>query len=375
MISKFVYKRCCAEPWQDSFLAMSLEGAYRVVNGKVILKDNSEFPGTEAEFLMQGNKKDRARAVALFKEEAIKAKLLAKKAEAAALASEEKARAAALKVEEVKAAALKAEQKAQALAIEAEKAMTAVIAADDAVFAASLELEGEAGQGAGVDSSKPVFMKPKQTRAAGNAWAEPLPHLRVSQKKARVWKGPFKNTPIVYEVKRGQPMRTMKETADIKNVSDEGNDCAFHVLIGACGIKIDKQKERESLARMVDNMSKENFMALYLDKFDEMPSGNDDRDRQRMKDNYCNCGYLTNADVASLQGLYPCSVLFSQMVGEETPLIRLIQMFDREKEGNQQAILMVLNKEGNHWMIGVVNGKTMSAEIYQMGKAFLATRA
>lgn len=371
MISKFVYKRCCAEPWQDSFLAMSLEGAYRVVNGKVILKNNSEFPGTEAEFLMQGNKKDRARAVALLEEEAIKAKLFAKKAEAAALASEEKARAAALKVEEVKAAALKAEQKAQALAIEAEKAMTAVIAADDAVFAASLELEGEAGQGAGVDSSKPVFMKPKQTRAAGNAWAKPLPHLRVSQKKARVWKGPFINTLIVYDLKHGH-RKVMEQTADIKNVSDEGNDCALNVLIETCAGGLNKKEARKSLAERVDKMSKENFMALYLDKFDEMPSGNDAQDRQRVKHNYCNCGYLTNADVASLRGLYPCSVLFSQMVGEEIPLIRLIDMFDRKDEGNQQAILMVLNKEGNHWMIGVVKGKTMSAEIYQMGKAFKA---
>jgi len=60
------------------------------------------------------------------------------------------------------------------------------------------------------------------------------------------------------------------------------------------------------------------------------------------------------------------------MVGEEIPLIRLIDMFDRKDEGNQQAILMVLNQEGNHWMIGVVKGKTMSAEIYQMGKAFKA---
>lgn len=360
MIIKFVYKRCCAEPWQDSFLAMSLEGAYRVVNGKVILKDNTKFPGTEAEFLMQGNKKDRARAVALFKEEAIKAKLLAKKAEAAALASEEKARAAALKVEEVKAAALKAEQKAQALAIEAEKAMNAVIAADDAVFAATFEVEGEAGQGA---------------RVAGNAWAEPLSHLRVSQKVERVWDGPFENTPVVYEVKRGEPMITRKEKVDIVDVSKYRNDCALNVLRATCAGGLNKKEARKSLADMVDNMSKEHFMALYIDKFDESPSGNDDLDRQKVKHNYCNCGYLTNADVASLQGFYPCSVLFSQMVGEETPLIKLIQMFDREKEGNQQAILMVLNKKGDHWMIGVVNGKTMSEEIYQMGKAFAAARA
>lgn len=164
-------------------------------------------------------------------------------------------------------------------------------------------------------------------------------------------------------------------TAEIIDVPSLGNNCAFYALGKSTGDEKPAEEMRQVVADSVDHLEDEcvfgkcsiDGVALH---FAKGLTKNPDYAKLRaaLKKYLSGSGYLDSNDIGYLQVYYGCCVVVGALYENKdgSHYIKIV-VFEVLDENDGTAVLLVNNLKRNHWMYALVDGKSRSEKIYQLG--------